>query len=259
LFAAAALVLAIAAPEARAAGGAKATQTPAFCQTDPTAGFKGSGENYCAPTALSDGIMFLAASRHYNKLVAGRGHDAHAKLIKALAKQMGTDPANGTGPGGIIRGYAGYVVGQKYQVGRLEYQGWRDTGAAQAKYGRGKQPQLAWLTAAANDQDAVLLLNVGWYKPVKGGFKRSGGHWIEAVGTGAGKSTFLLRNPSKQPGDQASNNTITLAPLDAKFKTVASPGAPTNLAGYYKASGPGLPSGSSTAVLDCALVFGVKK
>ena len=251
----AALALALAAPQALAAG-AKATQTPAFCQTDPTAGFKGSGENYCAPTALSDALLYLAGARHFDKLAKG-DHDGHAKLIRALAKHMGTDPANGTGPAGIMKGLWTYVESKHYHVAKLEYAGWRDIGKANMRFAKSKQVPLPWLTAAANDPDAGVLLNVGWYKQAPGGYQRTGGHWVAVVG--AGKADLQLRNPSKPEDKQATANTVALTALGPTFKIVKSPGAPATLAGYYQASGPGIPTGATTkAVVDCAMVFSLK-
>lgn len=252
-----AMGLGLMAPQmAFAASGDKGGNTPTFCQTDPTAHFKGAGDNYCAPTAVSDGLMYLATARHYTKLAPRADHDGQVALIKALSDKMGTDPSNGTGPGGIINGLQAYVQGKHYTLARVEYAGWRKIGSSNQKFIRGAQPQLAWLQSAANNPDTVVLFNVGWYRPVAGGFKRTGGHWVDVLGSD-GRGHFTLRNPSLKVERQDSQNNVTLTALDRSFKTVSSPGAPATLAGYYKVSGPGLPSGKSIPVLDCAMVFRV--
>ena len=255
--------LALLAPGATALAKGRPTkdaQTPAFCQTDQAAGFAGSGGNYCAPTALSDGMIYLTAARDYADLAPVATPAEHAKLIKALAAQMSTDPGAGTGPAQILKGIWGYVTKRGYAVDRLEYAGWRDIGASNAKrYGQGVRPKLAWLRQAAKDPEAVLLVNVGWYRPAAGGWQRRSGHWLNVVGAGAGKQDFLVRNPALPAADQRKKSAIRLAPLDESFVVVSSPGNPKTMDGFYAAAGPALPLAPAyRAVVDCALLFTLK-
>ncbi len=257
---AAVLLVAVTFPGAGALAKGTATKqarTPAFCQSDPTAGFKGDGSNYCAPTAVSDGLIYLTTEREYEDLAPATTPAAHAKLIKQLAAKMATDPAKGTGPGAIMKGIWGYVTARGYEIDRLEYAGWRDIGADNAKrYGQGARPKLTWLRAGAKDPETVLLVNVGWYKQTTGGYKRSGGHWLNVVGTGPGKLDFVVRNPALPVGEQRTKSAVQLTALDAGFKVVGSPGTPATMAGYYKVAGAALPMGkATTAVLDCAMLF----
>lgn len=250
----------LAAKATGAKGDAKQRYTPAFYQMDPLADFDGNGSNFCAPAAVSNGLIYLALARQLEHLAPETDRDGQIALIKELAEHMETDPAQGTPPGRIIDGVYGYVQSLDYEIGRMEVAGWRPLGADNKEFSIGQRPSLAWLRKAAQDPDTVVLLNVGWYKAEGGRYRRYGGHWVTLVSAGASASEFQVRNPAIRALDQAGKAKVTLTALGSQFATVKGSGAPANMAGYFKVAGPGLPHGPSiTAVLDCAMLFTVEE
>lgn len=239
----------------------KENDTPSFYQEDQDAGFENGGENYCAPTSVSDGLIYLALGRHLNDLVPGTDHTGQIDLIKQLADHMNTDPNEGTPPSGIIAGLQSYADAHGYSVNRLEVATWRSIGSDNQQFRVGKVPDLSWMRAAAQGADTVLLFNVGWYKDGDNGYKRDNGHWVDVVGVGSGPTDFELRNPAIEAADQTRKTSVTLTGINGDFTRIGSDGNPYDMTGYYKVQGPGLPYGGSVkaAVLDGAVVFSMSK
>src|SRR5438132_10793185 len=79
--------------------GSKDSLTPTFWQRDPDANFEDEGRMHCAPTSVSDGLIYLTRAFGMKGLVPGTDHDNQIKLIEALAEEFGTDPSiGGTNP-----------------------------------------------------------------------------------------------------------------------------------------------------------------
>ena len=73
--------------------GSKEDLTPIFWQRDPDADFEDEGRMHCAPTAVSDGLIYLARANGWKDLVPGtRKKEDQIDLIKELAEEFGTDP-----------------------------------------------------------------------------------------------------------------------------------------------------------------------
>ncbi|MFN3432228.1 MAG: hypothetical protein ACK46X_20045 [Candidatus Sericytochromatia bacterium] len=255
---------AVAAKAATGAAYSKVKLTPSFYQMDPTAEFDGNGSNFCAPTAVSNGLIYLAVGRGLEGLVEETDHDGQVALIKELAEHMETDPDQGTSPGQILNGVYSYMENLEYSVGTMEVAGWRPLGSDNEEFSIAKKPSFAWLKDAAKNPDTVVLLNVGWYKAEAGGYRRYGGHWVTVVGAGPGQWDLQVRNPAIRAGDQARLSTVSFTTLGNNAAIAKTPaparGLPPTLAGYYKVAGPGLPHGNAiTAVLDCAMVFTVEE
>ncbi|MDB5100678.1 MAG: hypothetical protein JWM80_5099, partial [Cyanobacteria bacterium RYN_339] len=130
----------------------KAAQTPCFCQKDPS--FEKDGANYCAPTAVSDGLIYLARARNLVGLVPGTDHAGQVQLIKALAEHMETDPDDGTPPGRVIEGLESYVEARGYKLRQLEVATWRPVGD-HAKIAA--KPDLDWMRKVAAAPDTVVM------------------------------------------------------------------------------------------------------
>src|SRR5256714_15307889 len=78
----------------------KADLTPTFWQRDPDADFEDEGRMHCAPTAVSDGLIYLARAFGMTDLVPGTQRKTdQIKLIEELAEHFQTDPSiGGTNP-----------------------------------------------------------------------------------------------------------------------------------------------------------------
>jgi len=240
----------------------KAEETPCFWQQDKTAGFVDGGSNYCAPTAISNGLIYLAQARGMKGLVPGTGHDHQIALIEKLAREMDTDPKNGTSPDKIITGLRRYVEANGFRMKRLEVATWRGLSEVNRACSVGKKPVLEWLRAAAADPECVEVFNVGWYRKDENGFNRHSGHWVTVVNAGPGLRDFSIHNPLLRPDTQQQKKAVSLTMLDKGFNVINAEGKDTgNMSGYFQVAGPGLPLGAKTAaaVLDSVIVFSVQK
>jgi hypothetical protein len=239
----------------------KSPAMPGFCQQDKEAGFADGGSNYCAPTAISNGLVYLAQTRGLPELAAGAALQDQISLIKELAADMDTDPKIGTNPDKIVTGLRRYVQGRGLRLKRLEVATWRKLSAANRSCSVGAKPKLEWMRQAASDPDCVEVFNVGWYRQEEGGYSRHSGHWVTVVGAGPGESDFAVHNPLLRPETQKVKKAVALTMLN-DFKIVNPEGGETgSMNGYFRVDGPGLPLGGKTAaaVLDSVIVFSLQK
>jgi hypothetical protein len=251
--------------------GSKDSLTPTFWQRDPDADFEDEGKMHCAPTAVSDGLIYLTKAYGMKDLVPGMGHSDQIKLIKELADEFGTDPSiGGTNPDKILTGLQSYVKSKGYELNRLELKTWRVVSASNKEFKIGVKPDLAWMRSAASSKDTVVIFNFGWYRKTDSGYERKGGHWVNVVG-GSGNG-FIVHNPILQPEKQTENKSVELTLLDSDFLTdvgntridesanITKDSGEANMKGFYAGDGPGLPHGDSvTAILDAVIVFSLKK
>ncbi len=252
-------LLALVSLPAALAEGDKAEDTPRFWQRDPEAEFENEGRNHCAPASIGVGLVYLATARGFDDLVESTDHDGQVALITELAEEMATDPAEGTNPDKILTGLRSYAKKRGVTFERLELATWRGVSARNRSHLIGTKPKLSWMTAAADDPDAVVIFNFGWYKEDDdGGYTRHSGHWVSVVGSGPRARQFEVHNPALKPERQKTDTRITLAPVEDDFVMTNAAGDETAMTGYYQAEGPGLPfnkNAVSAAVLDSVIVF----
>ncbi len=224
------------------------------------AAFEDEGRNHCAPTAISDGLIYLSRAPGMKNLVPGTDHESQIALIKSLAKEFHTDPSiGGTNPDRILTGLQSYVKSKSYSFGRLEVMTWRGLSTANKIFSRGKKPKLSWMRDAARNEDTAVFFNFGWYYSENDDYTRKGGHWVAVVGADSDSARFYVHNPLLPSKDQFAKTSVVLTRLDKDF-SVLKGSDESNMLGYYQAEGPGLPHGKSvTAVLDAVIVFSLKK
>jgi len=178
---------------------------------------------------------------------------------------METDPEIGTNPSKIIYGLDEYLQSKGFAFDRLEIAGWRRIDAEHKGFLVSRKPDMKWLREAAEDPDAVVILNNGWYRNAEDeGYIRKGGHFVIVVGAGPGVSEFQVHNSAIEPEKQKKNTSVTLTTINGNlFADATSNGVKElNLEGYFKIDGPGLPFTSKKAVfaaLDFVIVFKLKK
>jgi hypothetical protein len=257
-----AFAIGVAAPKAvvfAQQAGSKDDLTPTFWQRDPDADFEDEGRMHCAPTSVSDGLIYLAKAYGMKDLVPGTGHAAQIKLIQELAEEFGTDPSiGGTNPDKILTGLQSYVTSKGYELSRLELKTWRGVSAANKEFKTGAKPDMAWMRSAARSKDTVMIFNFGWYRQTEDSYERKGGHWVAVVGVGS-ENEFIVHNPILPSEKQSDKKTVALTLLNEDF-IVAKESGEANMKGYYEGEGPGLPHGDSvTAILDSVIVFSLKK
>ena len=239
------------------ATGSKIELTPTFWQRDPDADFEDEGRMHCAPTSVSDGLIYLSKAFGMKNLVPGTGHKDQIKLIQDLAEDFGTDPSiGGTNPDKILTGLQSYVESKGYELKRLELRSWRGVSASNKEFKIGTKPDLAWMRDAVLARDTVVIFNFGWYRETEDSYERKGGHWVAVVG-GAG-SEFIVNNPILPSEKQADKKSVMLTMLNEDF-LVAKDSGEANMKGFYEGKGPGLPHAESvTAILDAVIVFSLK-
>ena len=238
--------------------GSKESLTPTFWQRDPDADFEDEGKMHCAPTSVSDGLIYLSKVNGWKDLVPGTEQKKdQIKLIQELAEEFSTDPSiGGTNPDKVLTGLQSYVTAKGYELSKLEIMTWRTVSADNKQFKKGTKPDLAWMRSAANAKDTVVIFNFGWYRKGEDGYERKGGHWVNVVG-GSGNG-FTVHNPILQPEKQSENKSLELSVLDDFV--VSKDSGETNMKGYYEGNGSGLPHGDSvTAILDAVIVFSIKK
>jgi len=242
----------------------KNDMTGTFCQKDPEAGFENDGSNYCAPTSIANGLLYLATARGMKDLVDGTDHEAQVATIKKLADEMETDPDIGTNPSRIIDGLESYLDGRGYSIASLEIAGWRIINDEHGKYLVSRKPEMKWMQKAVKDPDTLVIFNNGWYRESDDGYIRKGGHFVIAVGEGPGAGEFQVHNPALEPDEQKTETSVIMTPLgsdivaDAKANGVEE----LSLGGFYKMEGPGIPhtrEKAAFAALDFVITFKLKK
>jgi hypothetical protein len=239
--------------------GSKKSLTPTFWQRDPDANFEDEGRMHCAPTSVSDGLIYLARAFGMKDLVPGTDKKDQIKLIEELAEEFSTDPSiGGTNPDKVLTGLQSYVKSKGYELSRLEIMTWRSVSDSNKKFKTGTKPDITWMRSAANSKDTVVVFNFGWYHETEDGYTRKGGHWVAVVG-GSGNG-FTVHNPILPSEQQTEKKSVTLSLLDEDFIVVKDSGE-ANMKGYYDGEGPGLPRRDAVeaAILDAVIVFSIKK
>ena len=239
--------------------GPKWDLTPYFWQRDPKANFEDEGRMHCAPTSISDGLIYLSKVFHWKDLVPGADHDSQMALIVDLAEKFHTDPSiGGTNPDRILTGLQTYVKDKGYSFKRLEVMTWRGLSESNKSCKLGTKPSMEWMREAASSKDTVMAFNFGWYKSGDDGYTRTGGHWVDAVGVEEGKNEFWIRNPIIPAKDQSEKWSVTLTKIE-DF-SVLKGNEEANMKGYFTGKGDGLPhSKNIEAVLDAVIVFSLEK
>src|SRR5437762_12667934 len=111
--------------------GSKESLTPTFWQRDPDANFEDEGRMHCAPTSVSDGLVYLTKAFGLKGLVPGTDHASQIKLIQELGEEFGTDPSiGGTNPDKVLTGLQSYMKSKGYELTRLELRTWRKVSEA---------------------------------------------------------------------------------------------------------------------------------
>jgi hypothetical protein len=251
-----------AAPPAAPATPARFGETPDLTQTDPELELPGNGESHCAPVAASNALVWLANQGHEPLLpVGGTEKERQKRLVKRLssARFMSTNELNGTSSRAVLAGLHRYLesVGVPYK--RLAYQGWR---AHQARFATGVAiPELGFIRGGLGEHSMVLI-NAGWYRPLKDGrlFMRRGGHWLAVVGAGVDEhgapdpNVLVLRDSAPYAGDEPALEYARLEPIERGYlnelKTVLPARGYQRLTGGMHVKRPG-----EVAILDGVVVL----
>jgi hypothetical protein len=229
---------------------AKASRTPDFLQTDREAGFARSGSQFCAPTAVSNSLMGLAANGYDDLRPAGGNKAAQIAMIRGLSEAMNTSAAIGTDATQLLNGVEAYVTEAGYTIEELSHEGWRPV---PSDYDAGELPDLDDIRNAIADARSAVWLNVGWYTwdEDSGDYLRNGGHWVTVVGYDG--DDLLIHDPSPAAGSGFRTQQISLEELTEGRLTGKQKNLPRSAAGYYEVGGEMAVSPGKTCILDGAV------
>jgi hypothetical protein len=228
----------------------RAARTPDFLQTDREAGFAKSGSQFCAPTAVSNSLMWLAANGYDDLRPSGANKRAQIAMIRGLAEAMETSPTLGTDAAQLLSGVESYVTEAGYGIAELSYEGWRPV---HADYEAGDFPDLDDIRNTIAEEQSAVWLNVGWYTwdEESGDYLRIGGHWVTVVGYDG--DDLLIHDPSPAAGSGFRTQRISLEELSEGQLTGPQTNLPRSAEGYYEVGGEMAVSAGKTCILDGAV------
>jgi hypothetical protein len=243
----------------------KLRNTPDLCQTDKEANFPGGGGTFCAPVAVSNGLMALSA-RGFPKLrpAGSTAKQSQIRLVQTLARPEFMDADDGAGPLGVMRGLKKYVEQAGYRIVRLQHQGWRKGGRPAVA----ETPELRWIKEGIADPSGAVFLNIGWYtyEPTSKEYRRTGGHWMTLAGYGVTKTghkdpnTLLIHDPAPRTGASGVTQYVRVEKLTAGTLTGNDAPLPRSAAGFYRmGEGMVVKKGRDAAILDAVVVLVVGK
>ncbi|MFH0998815.1 MAG: hypothetical protein V1844_25480 [Pseudomonadota bacterium] len=230
---------------------------PDYYQTDPSyGGFPEGGANYCAPTSVSNSLMWLA-NNGFDKMAPNtkdRKKDQYDVTLNLASNYMNTDPFDGTNVKDVLTGVRNYISDKGYSKDfQLKYQGWRehtpesDTGIY--------VPDMGWIKSGIENLGSVWL-NVGWYTydGAKDEYRRIGGHWVTLAGFGYnGNPDSLVVH---DPNTCYSNHFVLPVKITSGTLAGSSPGLPQSAVGFYKMNnGMRIKSSADFGILDGAIVL----
>lgn len=176
-------------------------EIPDLLQTLNSAGFAGDGQQFCAPVAISNSLVWLEDNKDENYQI---------DLVHKLSSPtyMNTNTVNGTNVFGLTRGVHKYALERwgKYKI--LQYSGWSK--APTQFHSSLKKPTVDWMTSVLHRKGAAWI-NIGWYNPDGINYRRTGGHWVTLVGYEQGK--LVIHDPAPRAGKIFSNQFISLSPI----------------------------------------------
>ena len=177
-------------------------EIPDLLQTLSSADFAGDGQQFCAPVAVSNSLVWLEKNKDQQYQI---------NLVKKLSSSsyMNTNIKNGTNVFGLTQGVHKYAIERWGGYKTLEYSGWSK--APKEFRSSLPKPTLNWINQALHRNGAVWL-NIGWYNAEGTNYKRTGGHWVTLVGYEKGK--LIIHDPAPRAGKEFSNQFISLRLLN---------------------------------------------
>jgi len=232
----------------------KVAGTPDFLQTDSEAGFAKAGSQFCAPTAVSNSLMWLAANGYDDLRPEGSAKAAQIRMIKTLSGRayMNTSPQIGTDVAQLLHGVASYIDESGYSIASLTYDGWRP---APEENANGEYPDLDAIRETIAGDSGAVWLNVGWYvyDEDSGDYERRGGHWVTVVGFAG--DDLLIHDPAPSAGAKKWTQRIELTELAEGNLTGNQRGLPRTAEGYYEVGGEMRVGNGYTCIVDGAVML----
>lgn len=178
-------------------------EIPDLLQTLESADFAGDGQQFCAPVAVSNSLVWFEKNKDQQYQI---------NLVKKLSSSsyMNTNTKNGTNVFGVTQGVHKYATERWGGYKTLEYSGWSK--APSQFRSQLPKPTLDWMNQALHRNGAVWL-NIGWYNGEGINYRRIGGHWVTLVGYEQGK--LIIHDPAPRAGKEFSNHFVSLRILNS--------------------------------------------
>ncbi|NNC89991.1 MAG: hypothetical protein HKN82_16155 [Akkermansiaceae bacterium] len=248
----------LAADEARDPGRfMPAREVPDLTQTDPAGNFPMGGRYHCGPVAVSNSLWAIFGD---DLQWEGVSQYDLANRLGSLG-YMNTRKRTGTRVNPLMHGVQRFLRERGVRDYYLKFQGYREH--ERALSAGTHPPRLRWIQAALARNGSVWL-SVGWYKidPAKDEYRRITGHWVTAVGYGAGRDgeaqpdVLAIHDPGPAAGTGPSRQFIRLTPLASGTLLGASRGNACKANGIYRLGGDMyVKRGADCALLDGAAVL----
>lgn len=219
------------------------------------------GQDFCAPVAVSNSLVYLARNGYPKLLDNGPANEsAQIALIRRLASPefMRTSADGGTSKEGVVDGVGSYVTRRGYTIEHLSYRGIE-------VYYQPEEPApsesvaLPWLKARLA-AGASIWLQIGWYHDEDQDFRKTGGHWVTLVGYGVDEAgeldeaCLVLHDPSPRAGLEFANEFARAERLESG--RILGWGLPQPAQGFYRLSdGMHLPEDADTAIIEGTVVL----
>ena len=229
-------------------------------------GFKVEDSYYCAPVAVSNGLIWLSKNGYPN-LARGykdsENQQAHYAVILGGKQYMNTRrDRGGTSVVDIMRGLYKYVLECGYIPVSFRYQGWRTHPKVFSTQVR--TPDLNWIKSGIVGS-SLECLNVGFYKYDPGTkiYKRTGGHWVSLAGYGVDKngakdpSVLLIHDPASRDGLKKRTDYVKIAPIKEGYLQ-SRYGNPFAAKGFHRIVSGLKITGERIGIIDGAVVMRMK-
>lgn len=217
-------------------------EIPDLLQTLNSAGFAGDGQQFCAPVAVSNSLVWLEGNKDESYQI-----DLVHKLSSTI--YMNTNTINGTNVFGLTQGVHKYAMERWGKYKTLQYSGWSK--APTQFRSKLEKPTISWMTSTLHRKGAVWL-NVGWYNQEGPNYQRAGGHWVTLVGYEQGK--LVIHDPAPRAGKAFSNQFVALSPLSGG--QLMNGNRKTNARNHFAiADGMNMSSKGKLAIIDGAVIF----
>ncbi len=234
----------------------KKPQMPDFFQTHEK--LPGRGSKYCAPTVVSNILVYLDTNGFPNMLKAERPNEEdQLELIKLLgSKEYMATASFGTNPPMVMAGLEKYVKEKNYNI-NIKYKGFEG-----GKYLTDKEPPSPKWLKEEIDKGSHAVLRFGYYSPDKGKelLLRVGGHYVTVVECKNDNEVYIHDPYPSDKDDKSPKKELYKFVPSKEIKLLRDPDLPKEIVsskGYWNLDLASVPHKRHTMILEGIIVFKV--
>ncbi len=234
----------------------KRPQMPDFFQTHEK--LPGKGSKYCAPTVVSNILVYLDTNGFPNMLKAELPTDEdQLELIKLLgSKEYMATALHGTNPPMVMAGLEKYVKEKKYNIS-IKYKGFEG-----GKYLTNKEPPSPKWLKEEIDKGSHAVLRFGYYSPnkEKGPLVRVSGHYVTVVKCKNDNEVYIHDPYPSDKDDKLPKKELYKFMPSKEATLLRDPDLPKEIVsskGYFSVDPASTPYKRHTMILEGIIVFKV--